>query len=59
MTVYELINVMVDCESIVIKHSISKTEYFKGVVKDIPDRLKDREIFYLSHTKEDMYIAVE
>lgn len=59
MKVYELISVMVDCESIVIKHSISKTDYFKGVVKAIPDRLKDREILYLSHTKEDMYIAVE
>lgn len=59
MKVYELINVMVDYESIIIKQSISKTDYFKGVVKDIPDRLKDREIVYLSHTKEDMYIAVE
>lgn len=33
MKVYELINVMVDCESIIIKHSISKTDYFKGLLR--------------------------
>lgn len=59
MKVDELISVMVDSESIIIMRSISKNVCFNGIVKDIPESLRDREIVYLSHTKEDMYIAVE
>lgn len=59
MKVDELINVMVDSESIIIMRSISKNVCFSGIVKDIPEGLRNKEIVYLSHTKEDMYIAVE
>ena len=59
MKVDELINVMVDSESIIIMRSISKNVCFSGIVKDIPESLRDREIVYLSHTKEDMYVTME
>lgn len=59
MKVDELIDVMVDSESVIIIRSISKNVRFSGIVKDIPEDLRDREIVYLSHTKEDMYISVE
>lgn len=58
MILDELISVMVDSEDIIIMKSISKIEYFKGSVKAIPEELRDKEIVYLSHTKENIYVSV-
>ncbi len=59
MTISELISVMLESETIIIVQTITGIDYFKGLVKNIPEDLKDKEVVYLSHTKYNMYTAVK
>ncbi len=59
MKLGELISVMIDSESIIIVQTLTGIVYFKGLVENIPEVLKDKKIVYLSHTKYNMYTAVE
>lgn len=59
MAVEDLICLMLDSDYIFIVESLSGINLYGGVVKRIPDKLKDTKVVYLSTLKGSVYIAVE